>query len=957
MSLPLSTTEILREEACRIHGAHALDDVDDAGLAVKLNELNSKALCLSGGGVRSAVFSLGVIQALADHEDEEGDLLSRFHYLSTVSGGGYIGAWLSAWLSRQPYERVRRQLTGRTERINAIEPTPIGDLRRDSNYLTPKVGLLSADTWAALAMVIRNMALNWVVLLPILLLAVIALKFLTIGVAWLPHAFGQQSTGLALLILGGVSLALVLIALRFTLKEQSLSGPASPTQTDYLRGNLIPLFLGGIAWTGMLHTVLAYRTLIVFTLGDLVVFGAIAGLLVYAFAQVLTLLTTARLVTVALSPRNWRRLKDKRVWGWVLSGLVYGAVLAVGAHLLGAGSDTALRLVLLLVFGPPWLLLAQIAAETAYVALTSASPNSDEQREWFARSAGWCIAAGVTWIVVVGLALFGSLLVGRAEAGFDWLIHWIAAAGGVSAVIGVVTGASSKSSALGKYQSRVMSAAYDVIASLSAPVFFLLLITLGSAVIDYLVLSQSLFAYLVSFDDYPLIEKSFAAVWGQGKIAVSELPTGVGALLTAAVILAIIGFIGSTFVNINRFSLHGLYRNRLIRAFLGASHIGRKPDRFTGFDRDDNPDMADLWPKTGPIPRGSNWRPFPVLNMALNIVSTRNLAWQQRKALSFTVSPLHSGSGSLNGLRDEPGGLVTAYRGAYRRSEDYGGSDLSRWRWKKHQEKTPRKSGISLGTAMAISGAAVNPSMGYHSSPTVSLLLTLFNVRLGWWLGNPGPAGQHAWRRNGPRHAAFPLIMDAFGLTTDRRPNVSLSDGGHFENLGLYEMVRRRCRCILVVDASCDPDFTFSDLGDSIRKIQIDFGVPIIFDDLQALKPRPVALGDTIRAPYYAIARIDYSAADGAAAPDGVLVYVKASFHNDEESAGVKAYANAHPAFPHEPTTDQWFTESQFESYRALGYDIMRDVLKTAHCFTGNVAVGRKIEGIEILDEGPAPSP
>ncbi|MCV3768603.1 patatin-like phospholipase family protein [Rhizobium sp. TRM95796] len=933
MSLPLSTTDILREEACRIHGEHALDDYEDARLAVGLNQLESRALCLSGGGVRSAVFSLGVIQALADHEDAEGDLLSRFHFLSTVSGGGFIGAWLTAWLSRQPYQRVRRQLTGRTARINAIEPTPIGDLRRDSNYLTPKVGLLSADTWAALSMVFRNMALNWIVLLPILLLAVIALKFLTIGVAWLPHSFGSQSTGLALLVLGGASLALVLLALRFTLKEQSLSGPASPTQNDYLRGNLIPLFLGGIAWTGMLHTVLAYRTLIVFSLGDLVVIGALAGLLVYAFAQLLTLLTTARLVTVALSPSNWSKLKDKRVWGWVLSGLVYGAVLAVGAHLLGAGSDTALRLVLLLVFGPPWLLLAQVTAETAYVALTSASPNSDEQREWFARAAGWCIAAGVFWIVVVGLALFGSLLVGKADEGFDRLIDWIAAAGGISAVIGVVTGASSKSSALGKYQSRFMSIAYDVAAKLSAPLFFLLLITLGSAVIDHLVLGKSLFAYLVSFDDYPLFEQGFAADWGQSKIAVSELPAGVRTLLTATVILAVIGYIGSTFVNINRFSLHGLYRNRLIRAFLGASHLGRKPDRFTGFDRDDNPDMAELWPDAGEIPRGVNWRPFHVLNMALNIVSTRNLAWQQRKALSFTVSPLHSGSGALSGLRDEPGGLVTAYRGAYRRSDEYGGSDLSRWRWNKRTDKDAEKSGISLGTAMAISGAAVNPSMGYHSSPTVSLLLTLFNVRLGWWLGNPGPAGEHSWRHNGPRHAAFPLIMDAFGLTTDRRPNVSLSDGGHFENLGLYEMVRRRCRCILVIDASCDPDFTYSDLGDSIRKIEIDFGVPIVFDDLQALKPRPSALGVTIEAPYHAVARIDYSAADGKDAPDGILVYVKASFHNDGESAGVKAYANANPAFPHEPTTDQWFTESQFESYRALGYDIMRHVLKTEHCF------------------------
>ena len=141
-------------------------------------------------------------------------------------------------------------------------------------------------------------------------------------------------------------------------------------------------------------------------------------------------------------------------------------------------------------------------------------------------------------------------------------------------------------------------------------------------------------------------------------------------------------------------------------------------------------------------------------------------------------------------------------------------------------------SALPLGTAMAISGAAVSPNMGYHSSPSVALLLALFNVRLGWWLGNPGEAGKESYQNEGPKWAAKPLLAEAFGQTTDSSPYVYLSDGGHFEDLGLYEMVRRRCRLIIVVDAGCDPKFTFGDLGNAVRKIYIDLGVRITFEDL-----------------------------------------------------------------------------------------------------------------------------
>ncbi len=116
----------------------------------------------------------------------------------------------------------------------------------------------------------------------------------------------------------------------------------------------------------------------------------------------------------------------------------------------------------------------------------------------------------------------------------------------------------------------------------------------------------------------------------------------------------------------------------------------------------------------------TGFKPFHVVNVALNLVSGQRLAWQQRKAQSFTVSPLHSGN----------------YELGYRDSAEYGGRD-----------------GITLGTAVTISGAAASPSMGYHSSPVKGFVMTLLNARLGAWLGNPGDAGERTWRQDGPRSA------------------------------------------------------------------------------------------------------------------------------------------------------------------------------------------------------------
>ena len=147
-------------------------------------------------------------------------------------------------------------------------------------------------------------------------------------------------------------------------------------------------------------------------------------------------------------------------------------------------------------------------------------------------------------------------------------------------------------------------------------------------------------------------------------------------MIAAGVILFALSWIMARYININKFSLHGMYRNRLIRAYLGASNPKRNASRFTGFAQSDNLQMRDFH---------ANFKPLHVVNLALNVVSGERLAWQQRKAQAFSVSPLYCGNHELG----------------YRDSALYGGPD-----------------GISLGTAVTISGAAASPNMGYHSPPS-----------------------------------------------------------------------------------------------------------------------------------------------------------------------------------------------------------------------------------------------
>jgi hypothetical protein len=266
----------------------------------------------------------------------------------------------------------------------------------------------------------------------------------------------------------------------------------------------------------------------------------------------------------------------------------------------------------------------------------------------------------------------------------------------------------------------------------------------------------------------------------------------------------------------------------------------------------------------------------------------------------------------------------------------------------------PHESGATLGMAMSTSGAAASSSMGHNSTAALALLLTVFNVRLGRWVGNTAycaPVAKSAltgsaakaqedrptmrgwvartraklaenvrkpWTQRSPWWGLHYLISELFGSIDNRSKFVYLSDGGHFENLGLYELVRRRCKVIVVSSCGKDSDYVFDDLSNAIRLCNIDFGVPIEIEP-RDIKPNEHGVSQT----QCVTGRIRYSVLDGSL-QDGLLIYLKPAI-TERTSVDIRQYRSLNPDFPQESTADQWYSESQFESYRKLGLETARD--------------------------------
>jgi hypothetical protein len=835
------------------------------------------ALCLSGGGIRSATFCLGVLQGLA-----RSGLLGKFDYLSTVSGGGYIGSWLTAWMKRVGPQKVLNALRDKpTSKINP-EPKEINHLRSYSNYLSPRVGVFSVDTWTLVAIYLRNLFLNWLVFIPLLLAVLMIPRFYV----WAIRQSPGIAASLAFLITGvGLgSFALAYIAsnrpsLRGVRKEPN---DRENNTSNFMRWCMIPLILSvilmtvGRAW---------YLNLEGAWYGRLVVFVAF-GTALHFFAWVLYKHHLSTWIS-----------KLSELFVVLITGALGGAflwLLLIPAKALKVySSQPSQSPGIFACFDGPLLMVVFLLMGILSIGIGSNSID-DEDREWWARAGAWVLLAIVGWTTLNSLVIYGPLVLRKwndLSTVPDKLKGLVVFLGFISGLITILFGLSSKTPATVKKMEKAgrLTPVMDYAVKLAAPLFALVLVMALSLLTDVLI---NLIRYLPQKGEGKLGELGRIyhlplSLWSpfpdlDHLTIIRDTPFWLLAILFAAMLG--IGAFMAWRININEFSLHSMYRNRLIRAYLGASTPEPDSQPFTGFDHNDDLEMSELWPKkkTGHATAALK-RPMHILNMTWNLVGGKDLARQNRKAVSFTVSPLHCGS---------------AQHG-YRRSDTYGRGTKN----------------LSLGTALTVSGAAASPNMGYHSSPATTFLMTLFNARLGWWLGNP--KHNKYFRRAGPRLSVAPMFEEAFGRTDDKKGYIYLSDGGHFENLGLYEMVLRRCHYIFVVDASRDPDYKFENLGNAIRMIRVDLGVAIEIGNI-FMYPRKVNKPNA----YCALGQILYSGVGEGS--DGLLVYIKPAIAGGEPT-DVLNYAHDRD-FPHESTSDQWFSEQQFESYRMLGLHAIEQI-------------------------------
>jgi predicted acylesterase/phospholipase RssA len=870
-------------------------------------------LAFSGGGIRSATYNLGILQALA-----KARLLRTVDYVSTVSGGGYIGSWLMAWMYHQKIgiKQVEKYLASQSESPSQTAERPeVRFLRNYSNYLTPRKGLLGADFWTFACSYLRNTFLNQTILVLLLLSVLLVPRSIVTVLHFLErlenHLQNTSYNGPLQEYMYAQYFALALgtvfglVGLVFMGRNLLSLDPDRNkryrwfTQQGWVqRLIVVPLLLAaGLTTYGFGHFLWDFDIL-----GHPWTRLPILGVALYAGQWVLALLVrwmvwSKRKTANLGGPANWLLLTTA-----VFTGALIGFLFIPFARLLipaGAEPGTTFSNWRVLTFGTPAFVLIMLLAGVLHIGLMGRG-MSDAYREWWGRLGGWLVIYSTCWLFLFGIAIYfpfalHKLLEHSPRLTWTGAITWIA-----STLYGVLFGKSAGTAAL-LPDAPAKQKFLGYLARVAPYVFilgFLLLLSLLAAKIAHAVGG-------ISGTVLRLPQGEAFYTW--------KVPATCFAFLAATLLL-------SWRVDVNEFSIHHLYRNRLVRCYLGASVPGRNAQPFTGFsDTDDVPLAALQIPDDAQD--GVDDRPLPILNTSLNVVRGKELALQTRKARSFALTPLYAGftrpiAGSMSG---ESVFAPTRTAAA---------------------DRIDSKFGLRLGTAMAISGAAASPNMGSYSAPDLAFLMTLFDVRLGWWMSNP--KGKF-WRHGSPYIGFYWLLRELLGATDDDSQYVYLSDGGHFENLAMYELVRRRCKVIIACDASCDAAYGCSDLHNAMERCRVDFGVEIEMkaDEIGKILPD----GKPPRATaHYAVGAIHYVPGDPAS--DGVLIYLKPALVKDD-AADLLGYAATNSEFPHDTTANQFFDESHFENYRAMGEATGR---------TARAAIEQALNKIAILRAANAPS-
>ena len=773
--------------------------------------LDAIGLALSGGGICSAAFSLGVLQAI-----NHNNALRNIDYLSTVSGGGYIGCALTATMTRTDGEFVfgNAPVEKGQQAASEIADTPaVGHLRNYSNYLIPAG---ARDALTGVAIVLRGLVANVAsVLAPVLLLAAATVatnpKRSLLGC---PDILGFDLCGFF--------------------------------WVDFFAFSLIA-GLTGLAlyflWALYRSVVLQHRSLAEFrtNLPALAAAYLIIALVIFVFdLQSFFLRGMFDLADANISP-------DEATFDWL------------------AGSVKTLAAV----FAPIAAVVTFFRQQMGDVLKASSADANLTTRILAALSklGFWVAGAALPfaiWVVYLYLSYWGIINDGR-----EWYEDKPPPA--VSQTV----------------CARVPPApdAQPSIAGLHTPHWMLTAAT---------ELTYAGFCPLFRRPALWAAEHRGVKWFAWFYVRALERPM---VLLYAFSGLALIFLVLMLRPNAN--SLHRLYRDRLSKAFLFDPH---PPDAPTAKRNEASIDQGRDFAQLDDMPVSSisvRHAPYHLINAALNIQGSDFANRRGRNADFFVFSPCHVGS------------AATGYAPTAALEQ--------------------KAKGLDLATAMAISGAAASSNMGSKSIRPLRPTLALLNIRLGYWLKNPRYISEHEprWSALRDRFGLF-LLSEILGRLYENSNNVYLTDGSHIESLGVYELLKRRCKLIVVSDAEADIAMRFPSFITLQRYARIDLGVRIEmpWDDIRKTTAAWMGLHnkdqDTAvpsQGPHAAVGSIDYG--EGRF---GTILYLKASLSGDENDY-IRDYARRFPMFPHETTGDQFFSEEQFEVYRALGFHIAHGVL------------------------------
>lgn len=388
------------------------------------------------------------------------------------------------------------------------------------------------------------------------------------------------------------------------------------------------------------------------------------------------------------------------------------------------------------------------------------------------------------------------------------------------------------------------------------------------------------------------------------------------------ILMVFLWFLTDQFININNISLHKFYRDSLSKAYMIQDSFNNK-NLFSQLNHIDHQRLSELYNLKDNNGILTSVGPYHILNATLNLSKKLPKNYSDRAENTGTKNKLLRSLTSTK-FKDILDDGIFRSGESFIFSKHWSGSRKTGYISTKELEF--QDTNIDLATAVAISGGALNVSMAEETINNFRFLFSMFNIRLGYWILNPFNLSEEVLKNSRNKFyvifrkyfAGWTIFFEWLGRYKMDDMYINLSDGGHFENLGAYELLKRKCKYLIISDCEADPQMRFKGLSYLIRLARIDLGIKVEINlaDIQPKENKGYSNS------HGAVGRIVYP--DG---NTGYLLYIKSSLTGDEPPH-LNEYKIKNPCFPHQTTADQWFDEQQFEVYRELGYHIGKEMLK-----------------------------